>query len=224
MADKQIIIDGCDVSGCEFYFYIESNKYPHRCTCYEDMYGCSVVCDITDCCKNCHYKNWKRKEQECDMWKNLTVDNGAVALKYQQQLDQLKAENESLKESFKLISATLNHHLQWEVDVYKRQIDSSVPDDWEYEEVLVLVEEYIEKLKAENDTYKKMFEDEDVQLALTEIRSGERHLWYNKADKLSKTLAEIRDIATCCIEGDVARIRMKQILQKISECEGNDEN
>ena len=36
------------------------------------------------------YEDYKRKEQECDMWKNLTVDNGAVALKYQQQLDQLK--------------------------------------------------------------------------------------------------------------------------------------
>ena len=32
--------------------------------------------------------------------------------------------------------------------------------------------------------------------------------------KLEKTLTEIKEIATCCIEGDVARIRMKQILQK----------
>ena len=34
-----------------------------------------------------------------------------------------------------------------------------------------------------------------------------------------QTLQEIKEIATCCIEGDVARIRMKQILNKISECE-----
>lgn len=38
-----------------------------------------------------------RKTQECEMWKNLTVDNGAVALKYQQQLDQLKKTNEELQ-------------------------------------------------------------------------------------------------------------------------------
>ena len=82
----------------------------------------------------------------------------------------------------------------------------------------------LDQLKAENETYKKMLEDEEVILALDEVRTGERHLWYNKANKLSKTLTEIRDIAMCCIEGDVARIRMKQILQKISECEGNDEN
>ena len=41
----------------------------------------------------------------------------------------------------------------------------------------------------------------------------------DKITKLEKTLAEIKEIATCCIEGDVARIRMKQILQKISEVE-----
>lgn len=64
MENKEIYIDGVDVSGCEFYSYIESNKYPHRCSCYEDMYGASVVCNLTDCCKNCHYKNWQRKEQE----------------------------------------------------------------------------------------------------------------------------------------------------------------
>ena len=31
-------------------------------------------------------------------------------------------------------------------------------------------------------------------------------------NQLKQTLAEIKEIATCCIEGDVARIRMKQIL------------
>lgn len=69
------------------------------------------------------------KEQECDMWKNLTIDNGAVALKHQQQLDQLKeqleaykmeaeegkeinaelkAENEELKKCYKNNSALLD--------------------------------------------------------------------------------------------------------------------
>ena len=64
-----------------------------------------------------------------------------------QQLDQLKAENESLKESLKMFSSTLDWALKSQVGLYKRQIDSSVPDDWEYEEVLVLVEQYIEKIK-----------------------------------------------------------------------------
>ena len=71
----------------------------------------------------------------------------AVQNEYEQQLDQLKAENESLKDSLKMFSSTLDWALKSQVGLYKRQIDSSVPDDWEYEEVLVLVEQYIEKLK-----------------------------------------------------------------------------
>ena len=66
MENKEIIIDGVDVSGCEFYFYREGDEYPHRCSCYKDMYGCSVVCNLADCCENCVYKQLKRKEQECE--------------------------------------------------------------------------------------------------------------------------------------------------------------
>ena len=84
--------------------------------------------------------------------------------------------------------------------------------------------------KAENETYKKMLEDEDVQLALTEIRSGERHLWYNKADKLSKTLTEIKEFfneeCIICkenyinITGEICEeCKYKDILKKISEVE-----
>lgn len=68
---KEIYIDGTDVSGCEFYSYIESDKYPHRCTCYKDMYGANVVCDLADCCKNCYYKQLKRKEQKLDKIKTI---------------------------------------------------------------------------------------------------------------------------------------------------------
>lgn len=96
---KQIIIDGVDVSGCENY--IGANTKTHNCTLYD---GYLRPCKNADC----YYKQLKRaenqivdfnkmveaKEQECDMWKNLTVDNGAVALKYQKQLDQLRAEND----------------------------------------------------------------------------------------------------------------------------------
>ena len=96
MTDKQIIIDGIDVSGCEFYSYIESNKYPHRCSCYEDMYGASVVCDLTDCCKNCHYKNWKRKEQECVRYAKINEQETKDYAELLKQLDQLKSDNKHL--------------------------------------------------------------------------------------------------------------------------------
>jgi hypothetical protein len=162
-----------------------------------------LLCAIDDCfcdCyrdNECYYKQLKRKEQECEELKKEIAfgNNGTLS-------DKIRAE------------------------VFKELNNEN------------------KKLKAENDTYKKMLEDEDVQLALTEIRSGERHLWYNKADKLSKTLTEIKEIAEICkchnadgcyeckyfddceVEDEEIPTRdvCKLILQKISECEGNDEN
>ena len=58
MTDKQIIIDGVDVSGCKCYnpnIKMDCLLYPLQ----------------SDACKNnpnCHYKLYKRKEQECDKW------------------------------------------------------------------------------------------------------------------------------------------------------------
>lgn len=157
MTDKQIIIDGVDVSGCEWYF----SRYFKPCG------GCKNTPD-------CHYKNWKRKEQECEELKEILKDK---------------------------------------TDEYNKLAVN-------YDAYVSMANEQLDQLKAENETYKKMFENEEVQLALTEIRSGERHLWFNKAEKLSKTLADIKEIAEVYEElhgfldcsGDL-------ILQKISECE-----
>ena len=47
MTDKQIIIDGIDISGCEFYW-----RKKLTCYCQEN--------------KDCLYKKYKHKEQECE--------------------------------------------------------------------------------------------------------------------------------------------------------------
>lgn len=65
MEDKEkIIIDGVDVSQCEFYIYYSSDRYPHRCGMHKDMFGMPACCDVADCCKNCYFKQLARKEQE----------------------------------------------------------------------------------------------------------------------------------------------------------------
>ena len=95
MTDKQIIIDGVDVSGCTHYRN------------YNDEFHCDLLSEPLVCVDNpnCYYKQHKRdeqrivelnktikaKEQECERLKNeRTVD-------LVKQLDQLKAENEELK-------------------------------------------------------------------------------------------------------------------------------
>ena len=67
MTDKQIIIDGVDVSGCEYC--LKMTKY--RCTIQRDVYKC--LCEENP---NCHYKQLKRKEQEVEELKEqLSIDN-----------------------------------------------------------------------------------------------------------------------------------------------------
>lgn len=125
MTDKQIIIDGIDVSGCSALIedYQRANNIDGR---YEHIKN---VCELGERgveefwfeCKNnpnCHYKNWKRKEQECEELKeerdtlsvtrNKLLDDLWVAEenlkdyiehfnKASDGLDQLKAENDELK-------------------------------------------------------------------------------------------------------------------------------
>ena len=58
MTDKQIIIDGVDVSGCIYY---DNGKCLN-----DEMVQCS--------CKKvavCYYKEYKRKEQECERLKKI---------------------------------------------------------------------------------------------------------------------------------------------------------
>ena len=106
MTDKQIIIDGVDVSGCIVF----NNKWgTPLCDPTEDIRE-AVHCSDNP---NCLYKKYKRKEQECEELKN-TVDYLRREFKKQKQinhaiskscenlnckdLQQLKAENEKLKE------------------------------------------------------------------------------------------------------------------------------
>lgn len=57
MTDKQIIIDGVDVSECK-HFKIGTCLADYLLT---DMNFSEAKCEL---CKNCYYKQLKRKEQE----------------------------------------------------------------------------------------------------------------------------------------------------------------
>lgn len=57
MTDKEIIIDGVDVSECEYC--LKMTKY--RCTIQQDVYKC--LCEENP---NCYFKQLKCKEQECE--------------------------------------------------------------------------------------------------------------------------------------------------------------
>lgn len=100
MKDKQIIIDGVNVRGCEHC--LKMTKY--RCTIQRDVYKC--LCEENP---NCHYKLYKRKEQECEMFvkalKNKTDEYNKLAVNYdayvsmaKKKLQEKEQECEELKE------------------------------------------------------------------------------------------------------------------------------
>ena len=64
MTDKQIIIDGCDVSGCEWIREIELDS-EYICTC-NSLNKTSGYCKYNP---NCHYKLYKRKKQKLTHFK-----------------------------------------------------------------------------------------------------------------------------------------------------------
>ena len=68
MTDKQIIIDGVDVSKCK-YFDCDSKKCKAE---YYVRHGYEIV--EYDSCRenpNCYYKQLKRKEEECEELKKI---------------------------------------------------------------------------------------------------------------------------------------------------------
>ena len=75
MTDKQIIIDGVDVSGCK--------KYEHeivRCNAtLKNMCFCGGRC-TDEKNADCYYKQLKRKEQECNKYKQTLTEIEEIAM------------------------------------------------------------------------------------------------------------------------------------------------
>ena len=70
MEDKQIIIHGVDVSRCMFFNEeYEEDDIQIKNFCEWQF----VPCQEFDCAK-CYFKNWKRKEQECEELKNFHIN------------------------------------------------------------------------------------------------------------------------------------------------------
>ena len=81
MTDKEIIIDGVDVSGCKYC--LKMTKY--RCTIQRDIY--KWLCEENP---NCYYKQLKRKEQECEELKEKIKNTQTSTNKIQKEMRKSK--------------------------------------------------------------------------------------------------------------------------------------
>lgn len=101
--DKQIIVDGVDVSGCGYYDPNADKESHFLHDCKKEHAPCWSCASMPGCL----YKKYKRKEQECEMLKKIINEaknskldlNSFFAIEatvgeYQLELDQLKAEND----------------------------------------------------------------------------------------------------------------------------------
>lgn len=150
MTDKQIIIDGVDVSGCVFYGF--SNLNNHLCTSKEFS---KIDCTYCNDNPNCYYKQLKVKEQECEELKD-NLPNAITRL--MGELDQLKAELEQEKAWHKTsdeiskvnseYTAKLqaeNKELKEELEELKEENEYNEANAIEFKQTLTEIKEIAEK-------------------------------------------------------------------------------
>ena len=73
MTDKQIKIDGIDVSKCK---YIDIDFEKPICHCISQRNECEMPCEYN---KDCYYKQLKRKEEECEELKQTLTEIKEIA-------------------------------------------------------------------------------------------------------------------------------------------------
>ena len=98
MTDKNIIIDGVEVSGCEFLLENSLHKIEFSCICRGNSQENALHLHLH--CKNnpnCYYKQLKRKEQECERLDNEAQNLFTEKTNLSIELDQLKAELQATK-------------------------------------------------------------------------------------------------------------------------------
>ena len=194
MTDKQIIIDGVDVSGCSLYEDNPKYRMWGTCDCMRSMVDQSGYDELAGAeCKgyNCYYKQLKRKEQECEDLKKLAETHCAEIINMQRELDQLTEE--------------LAISIQENED--GREINAELKAE----------NEVLEKVnKTNQEKIKKL--NEQVEEEFIAQQYGDMALFW-KVEDYKQALTEIKEIITkSCIDIDdndyVHLSHMKQILQK----------
>ena len=212
--DKQIIIDGVDVSGCKHYDDLD---------CYAQRDNCGYPLDCKDH-PNCYYKQLKRKEQECERLKEAIKTK--TGKDYINEIQDITMKYECHQKSMgvcwwgKYGKETKCIGIR---ECHKREL-----------EVIQKLETTLNQLKAENDELRQFLSKEPLAIQAlqksyesyqksTEVFSD----WVKDYKQLITEIKEIAEKIANYYDGDEYELMRKdaeQILQKISECEGNDGN
>ena len=227
MTDKQIIIDGCDVSGCSLYEDNPKYRMWGTCDCMRSMVDQSGYDELAGAeCKgyNCYYKQLKRKEQECDELKGklkyirdenvhlkvsatdeqmdfLALNNYISTLEFQ--IDQLKAEKEKMSKGYSNLTEIVSPYMD-DFTGYNEELGG-------FDIVLCVKEllQQLDQLKSENEKLKQTLAEIKPTLEFyANSKMGEE-----QPDRTYKIILNGSYITV--YDPKPAR----QALQKISECE-----
>ncbi len=230
MTDKQIIIDGVDVSGCEYFRVTLPSGClgEHRCNC-DSINSMSLNCEDN----NCIYKQLKCKEQECErldemyqkqLHKNIKKQcrirelQGIVSTKeFILKVNGKKYTNLSGIDKAKLFINNENGVRNKKILELENEISSLQWKFYDKCKEIVDAQQQLDQLKAENEELRKR-----VKELLHDCNSCNFH-------KFKQTLTEIKEIAETAAKCMYAtysddytngyRWLGSIILQKISECE-----
>lgn len=171
MTKEPIMIDDVDVAECE-------NLYTTNLPIGNDKIKCGLHQGIGKTCNdypNCHYKLYKRKEQECERLKH---DNGYEVGALEKTIDNLKAENDELKTEF--------DKFEEQIKLQGNFIDSFLfatkNSDWLNKSILedeaAAIIEKVESDYVQLEKYKQALQEirEVVELAMEEVLTiGQRN-------------------------------------------------
>jgi hypothetical protein len=199
MTDKQIIIDGVDVSGCSCHYNGWSQLYRDIRDMCDKGYDLECKPKENGCYHytKCLEEQLKAKEQECEELKEKVKKYGEINEQETKDYAELKAENKILKEKFEI--AIKNNMDKTLLRLEKGDVQ---------EELQEIREQFgIETLYCHDDNTR-------VHRCLDVLR-------------LKDTLTEIKEIVGIgLVDGlqpeeysGFLKILQAQILQKISECE-----
>lgn len=178
--NKSIIIDGVKVSECDYFCPTKKQ------VCYANNNDCNKS-------PNCYFKQLARKTQDEQSLLNVIDDLQQQKNKFEayyndlgQDYDQLKVDKAKLEAQ---IEADTQYHIKEECNL------RNIIKNKEKRNILLYKEN--NQLKIENETYKKMLDNPEVQVALSDVRTGERGLWQkykSRMEKAEQKLEQIREI------------------------------
>lgn len=114
-------IDECDVSECKYFSKYQ--KIVRNNECIVDMQNACIEEIKTKPCSqkhNCYFKNWQRKEQECEEWKHQAELGVDTTDRLTKELEEKERECEKLKEELQ----KYKDREQWEIELNKKCADS----------------------------------------------------------------------------------------------------